>query len=156
MRTFACVILTASLISAGCGAGTVNPVDLVRPGVRLQHLALRNVGLSGGTLDLVMAIHNPNRITLQGVGLEAGLDVENNHFGDVQLAGPFTLTRSDTTLVTVPLNFRWSGVAAAARSVLDYGAVNYGLSGSFSVEAPGGVRLQVPFSGQGNVPLLRP
>jgi hypothetical protein len=56
----------------------------------------------------------------------------------------------------VPLTFRWAALAGAARSVLDYGAVNYAINGKFTVTAPVGAPFDVPFSGQGNVPLLRP
>lgn len=150
------LMILAALSLAACGPGGVNPVDLIQPDVRLHHLSVRNVGLSGGTLDVVMAFHNPNKFTLKGVGLTAGLDIEGNHFGDVAMNNPFSLAGRDTTLLTVPLTFRWSGVAGAARSVLDYGAVNYGISGKFTINAPAGVPLDVPFSGQGNVPLLRP
>jgi LEA14-like dessication related protein len=146
----------AVLALAACSAGGVNPVDLIQPDVRLHHLAVRNVGLSGGTLDVVMAFHNPNHITLKGTSLSAGLDIEGNHFGDVALTNPFSLAGRDTTLLTLPLTFRWSGLAGAARSVLDYGAVNYAINGKFSVNTPAGAPLDVPFSGQGNVPLLRP
>jgi hypothetical protein len=146
----------ALLAAAACGPGGVNPVDLIQPNVRLHHLAVRNVGLSGGTLDVVMAFHNPNRIVLRGTSLSAGLDIEGNHFGDVALTNPFSLAGRDTTLLTLPLTFRWSGLASAARAVLDYGAVNYAINGKFSVTTPVGAPLDVPFSGQGNVPLLRP
>ena len=150
------LLILAALSVVACGPGGVNPADLIQPSVRVHHLAVRNVGLSGGTLDLVMAFHNPNQFTLKGVGLTAGLDIEGNHFGDVAMTNPFTLAGQDTTLLTVPLTFRWSALAGAARSVLDYGAVNYGVNGKFTINTPAGVPFDVPFSGQGNVPLLRP
>jgi LEA14-like dessication related protein len=150
------LLLATVALLAGCGPGGVNPADLIQPDVRLDHLAVRNVGLSGGTLDVVMAFHNPNHITLKGTSLSAGLDIEGNHFGDIALTNPFSLAGQDTTLLTLPLTFRWSAVGSAARSVLDYGAVNYAINGKFSVNLPAGTPLDVPFSGQGNVPLLRP
>jgi Late embryogenesis abundant protein len=139
-----------------CSTGSVNPADLIQPSVRVHHLAVRNIGLSGGTLDVVMAFHNPNRIVLKGAGLSAALDIEGNHFGDLALTDPFSLAGRDTTLLTLPLTFRWSGLASAARAVLDYGAVNYGITGKFSIATPVGTPLDVPFSGKGYVPLLRP
>jgi LEA14-like dessication related protein len=139
-----------------CGPGTVNPLTLLQPDVRLHHLSLRNVGLSGGTLDLVLAFHNPNPINLQGTRVQAGLDIEGSHFGDIDLTNPFSLAGKDTTLLTVPLTFRWSGVASAARSMLDYGAVNYAINGTATITAPGIPAFDVPFTGQGNVPILKP
>ena len=150
------LFLSLILALAACSAGGVNPADLIQPDVRLHHLAVRNVGLSGGTLDVVMAFHNPNQYTLKGVGLSAGLDIEGNHFGDIAFTNPFSLAGRDTTLLTLPLTFRWSALGSAARSVLDYGAVNYAINGKLTVNTPVGAPLDVPFSGQGNVPLLRP
>lgn len=143
-------------VIAACGTGAVHPLTFIRPDVRLHHLELRNVGLSGGTLGLVLAFHNPNKLSLQGTHLQAGIDIEGNHFGDVDLSDDFSLAARDTTLLTVPLSFRWTGVAAAARSVLEYGAVNYSITGQFSVITPMCSECEIPFSGQGNVPLLKP
>ncbi len=148
--------LLALVVVAACGPGGVNPVNILKPDVRLHHLSVRNLGLSGGTLDVALAFHNPNQITLKGVGLTASLDIEGSRFGDVALTNPFTLAAKDTTLLTVPLTFKWSGVASAARSVLGYGAVNYGINGRFTINTPIGTPLEIPFSGQGNVPLLKP
>jgi LEA14-like dessication related protein len=150
------LLLPAVFALAGCSTGGASPVDLIQPDVRVHHLALRNVGLAGGTLDVVMAFHNPNRISLKGTSMSAGLDIEGNRFGDVALTNPFSLAGRDTTLLTLPLTFRWSGLASAARSVLNYGAVNYAINGKFTITTPVGAPLDVPFSGQGNVPLLRP
>jgi len=150
------LLLLPMLLLAACGPGGVNPASLIQPGVRLHHLAVRNLGLAGGTLDVALAFHNPNNFALPGTGLTAALDIEGTHFGDVNLLNPFTLAGKDTTLVTVPLTFKWSGVAGAARSILNYGAVNYGISGKFTVKTPANVSLDVPFSGQGSVPLLKP
>lgn len=140
-----------------CGPGGVDPASLIQPSVRVHHLAIRNIGISGGTLDIALAFHNPNKVKLQGTHLSAGLDIEGSHFGDVDMTNPFSLVGKDTTLVTVPLTFRWSGVASAARSAIEYGAVNYAINGRFAIATPvTGTPFEVPFSGQGSVPLLRP
>ncbi len=144
------------LLTAACGTGAVNPITFLQPDVRLHHLELQNVGLSGGTLGVVLAFHNPNKLSLQGTGLDAGIDIEGSHFGDVILSDAFSLAARDTTLLTVPLTFRWAGVASAARSALEYGAVNYAIKGKFRVLTPMCSECEIPFSGQGKVPLLRP
>jgi hypothetical protein len=138
-----------------CAAGQLIPASLVRPSVRLHHLAIRNIGLAGGTVDVVLAVYNPNRFTIRGTRLEADISIEEHPFGDVALSEPLQLEQRDTTLISAPLTFQWSGVGAAARSVLDYGAVNYEIAGRLLVDLPtGGQPLAVPFSGAGNVPLL--
>ena len=106
-------------------------------------------------MDVVLAFYNPNKIELKGTRLSAGLDIETTHFGDVNMAEAFQLTASDTSLITLPLTFQWAGVGAAARSILNYGSVNYKINGTASVDTPLGTSLDVPFSGQGNVPLIK-
>jgi len=142
------------MVVTACGTQLAQ-LSPVRPAVRLHHLSVRSVGLAGGALDVVLAFHNPNRIALKGTRLTAGLDIETTHFGDIAMNEPFQLTASDTTLITVPLTFQWSGVGAAARSLLNYGSVNYKINGTASVDTPIGQTLDVPFSGQGNVPLMK-
>ena len=140
--------------SAACSTQLAQLVP-VRPAVRLHHLSIRSIGLSGGSMDVVLAFYNPNKIELKGTRLSAGLDIETTHFGDVNLTDPFQLTASDTSLITLPLTFQWAGVGAAARSILNYGSVNYKINGTASVDTPLGTSLDVPFSGQGNVPLIK-
>ena len=145
------------LATSGCAnMGNLNPLAFLSPSVRLHHLSLRNAGIMGGTLDVVLAFYNPNKVRISGTRLEAGLDIDHNHFGDAVLADAFQLANHDTTLVTVPLNFQWIGAAMAARSVLNSGAVNYHITGNASVNTPVGQMVQVPFSGEGSVPVLHP
>ena len=155
MRIRHLISIAAVLALASCGSGVL-PAVFTPPTVRLHHLGLRNAGLTGGTLDVVLAFYNPNRVRISGTRLEAGLDIDKNHFGDIVMADAFQLTDRDTTLVTVPLNFQWLGAALAARSVLNSGAVNYKISGNASVNTPLGKPVQVPFTGEGSVPVLRP
>ncbi|MBK9065321.1 MAG: hypothetical protein IPL76_00350 [Gemmatimonadetes bacterium] len=68
------------------------------------------------------------------------------------LTNPFTLAAKDTTLLTVPLTFKWSGVASAARSVLGYGAVNYGINGRFTINTPLGTRSRFRSRGRERAP----
>ena len=150
------LLLAFVMVVAACGPGGVNPATLIQPGVKVHHIGVKNVGISGATLDVVLAFHNPNNFTLPGTGLTADLDIENNRFGTIVMDEPFSLGGKDTTLVTVPLSFRYSAVGSAAKAIIGYGAVNYKISGNFTVKTPANVPLQVPFSGSGNVPLLKP
>src|SRR5262249_8497290 len=90
---------------AACGGGTISPDNFVPPTVRVHHLAVKNAGISGGTMDVVMAFYNPNRGSIQGTRLQGGMDIENTHIGELAFADPFKLKGHDTTLVTVPMQF---------------------------------------------------
>ena len=156
MRPFRILSSLGAAAVIGCSPGNLIPLVFAPPTVRLHHLALRNADLTGGTVDIVMAFYNPNRIRVSGTRLEAGLDIEQHHFGDVVLADAFQLTDRDTTLVTVPLKFQWVGAALAVRSIMSSGSANYRINGKATVNTPLGEPLSVPFSGEGTVPLLHP
>ena len=102
----------------------------------LQRAAVRSVGLTGGTLDLVIGVYNPNPFDLQGTRLQLGLDVEDSHVGDVDYSSEFQAQKGDTTVLTLPLSFTWNGLAAAARTALGTGELPYTLKGQLSVTTP--------------------
>jgi LEA14-like dessication related protein len=139
------------LMVAGC-AGLQSVFR--NPDVNLQRVALRNVGLTGGTMDLVVGVYNPNAFSLQGTRLQLGLDVERSHVGDVEYSSTFQAQQGDTTVLTVPLVFSWTGMAGAVRTALGGGDLPYKLNGQLTVSTPIGQQ-QVPFSHEGRAPLSR-
>ena len=149
------LLFAASIVTA-CGGSTISPENLLPPTVRVDHLGMKNVGIAGGTMDVVMAVYNPNRSTIKGSAIHGTLDIENSHIGDVTSNQEFKLKDRDTTLVTVPMQFKWSGAGAAAKSVLGYGTVNYKMNGTITVATSDGRPVEVPFTGQGSASVLRP
>ena len=144
------VILSVVLL-AGC-AGI--PAYFKDPDLKLQRVVVRGVGLTGGTMDLVVGVYNPNSFDLHGTRLQVGLDVENSHVGDVEYASDFQVQEGDTTAVTLPLKFEWHGLAGAARTALGYGELPYKLTGQLTVGTPFGDR-RIPFTREGRAPLSR-
>ena len=124
------------------------------PDVNLQRVVVRGVGLTGGTMDLVVGVYNPNPFDLQGTKLQLGLDVENSHVGDVEYNSGFQTQKGDTTLLTLPLSFSWTGLAAAVRTAFNSGELPYTMRGQLTVATPIGAR-QVVFTHQGRAPLSR-
>jgi len=139
------------LLLTGC-AGL--PAVFKNPDLTLQRAVVRGVSLSGGTMDLVVGVYNPNSFDLQGTRLQLGLDVENSHVGDVEYNSAFQVQQGDTTAVTVPVQFAWSGLAGAARAAFGYGELPYKLNGRLTVQTPFGDH-QVPFTHEGRAPLSR-
>jgi LEA14-like dessication related protein len=136
---------------AGCaGVGDI----LKEPEIRLDRVIVRGIGLTGGTLDLVVGVHNPNSFDLRGTELRVGFDVEDSHVGDVAYREDFQLQRGDTTILTLPVRFEWTGVGSAVRAALGYGEIPYRMKGEVSLQTPFG-RRSVPFSREGRAPLTR-
>jgi LEA14-like dessication related protein len=154
-RTRAALRLTGACLGAALLAGCAGLPDLFTPpAFHLDRVVVRGVGVTGGTMDLVLGVYNPNQFALRGTRLQVGFDVEDSHVGDVEYDDDFQVQKGDTTQLTLPLRFDWSGLAGAARTVLSSGDIPYTLKGQLTVATPLGDRV-VPFTREGRAPLSR-
>jgi LEA14-like dessication related protein len=154
-RTHAALRLTCGILAAVLLAGCAGLQDLFQePDLHLDRVVVRGLGVTGGTMDLVVGVYNPNQFALQGTRLQVGFDVEESHVGDLEYADDFQVQKGDTTQLTLPIRFNWSGLAGAARAALGSGEIPYTLKGQLTVATPIGDRT-VPFTRQGRAPLSR-
>ena len=122
------------------------------PDVDLKQINVTGMGLSGGTLDLVFDVYNPNSYRLRSTRLEIGLDLEQKHFGDALLERPLDLSPEAHSQVVVPVRFAWAGVGAGAKGLFTRHALAYGVTGAVLLDTPLGTQ-RVALRGQGDVPL---
>ena len=145
-------MVALAAVLGGCAGGLG---DLFQPpAVGLDRVVLRGIGLTGGTLDLVVNVDNPNGFNLRGTRLQLGLDVRDAHVGDIDWQDPFTVHNDSTTTLTLPVTFTWVGVGGAVRTALGYGELPYTMKGQVHLDTPWG-RKVVPFTHQGRAPLTR-
>ncbi len=147
--TGALVVLTVSL-----GACSVITDLFKEPDVQLQRVVVRGIGMSGGSLDLIVDVDNPNGFELHGTKLEVGFDVEGQHLGDIAYDDDFSVTENGRTTLTLPLTFGWAGVGSAVRAALGSGDLPYKMNGQVELQTPWGGK-QVPFTREGRVALTR-
>ena len=140
------------LVGVACSGLELNFRD---PDIQLNHVVVRGIDLTGGNLDLVLKVQNPNNFTLQGSRLQVGFDVEGSHLGDITYDNDFTFSENDTTSITLPLRFRWSGVGSAVRAALSHGHLPYTMKGQAAMKLPGGLTTSVSFTHEGRAPLIR-
>ena len=131
-----------------------NALNFQEPEVALQEINITGLGLSGGTLDLIFDVYNPNDYRLRSTRLEVKLDLAGTYFGDALIDRPLDLSPVNHSRVVMPVRFAWSGVGAAARALLEKQAVDYGLTGAVLLDTPLGER-RVQLTGKGNVPLKK-
>ncbi|HJR15836.1 MAG TPA: LEA type 2 family protein [Gemmatimonadales bacterium] len=146
-----CIVAFAASAAACAGIGN----NFSQPEIQLDHVIVRGIGLSGGNLDLVVKVENPNNFRLHGTRLELGIDVEGQHLGDITYDDDFSVAQNGTTTLTLPLRFGWAGVGSAVRAALSYGDLPYKMNGQAELSTPWG-RAEVPFTREGRVPLTRP
>jgi LEA14-like dessication related protein len=145
-------LLTLVLVGTACsGLGD----NFREPDIQLDHAVVRGVGLSGGSLDLVVKVENPNNFTLQGTKLQVGIDVEGSHLGDITYDDDYAVPQNGQTTLTLPLRFGWLGVGGAVRAALGYGDLPYKMKGQATLRLPGGFSKAISFTHEGRAPLTR-
>jgi LEA14-like dessication related protein len=147
------LVTMAVLAVTGC-ATIRSAISFTEPDVSLERIDITGLGMSGGTLDLVLDVYNPNAYEIRGTRLELGLDLEGTHFGDALMERPLALSQQAHSRVVVPVRFEWAGVGAAARALVDRQSVAYRLAGAVLVDTPIGER-RVGVTRTGDVPLSR-
>lgn len=145
------LLLIPAAATLGCSGIPNNFRD---PEIQLSQVIVRGVGLTGGTMDLVVNVRNPNDFDLRGTELQVGFDVEGSHVGDITYRDEFQVRKNDVSTVTLPVRFNWAGVGTAVRSAIGYGDIPYTMRGQATLRTPWGQRV-VPFTREGRAPLTR-
>lgn len=153
-RRAAGVAVALVTLTAGACATIQQALNFQEPQITLQEINVTGLGLSGGTLDLVFDVYNPNDYRLRSTRLEVGLDLEGTYFGDALIDKPLDLSPENHSRVVMPVRFAWSGVGAAARALLERQELKYGITGAALLDTPIGER-RVQLKSNGDVPLRK-
>jgi LEA14-like dessication related protein len=131
---------------------TLGRLAFAEPHIQLEEINITGLGLTGGTLDLVFDVYNPNDYRIRSTRLEVGIDLEGTHFGDALLDRPLDLSPTNHSRIVVPVRFEWAGLGVGAKALLTRKAVAYGITGAVALETPLGDK-RVAVTGKGDVPL---
>jgi LEA14-like dessication related protein len=139
--------IVAVAVVVGCSA--LGKQAFQQPIVHLQSVKVNGVGLTGGNLDVQLNVYNPNGFRLDATRLTYGVEIGN----EVKLAtgaldSRFTVQSGDSTTVTIPVSFMYSGIGAAGRQLLNTGGVDYKVTGDVTVGTVVG-NFTVPYSATG-------
>ena len=132
VRAAACV-LTLTAVS-GCAA--IGRKSFKEPVVSVKEFVVTGLGLTGGSVDIVLNVYNPNGYSLDAVALTYRVDVDSIKLGDGALDNRFVVPKGDSSTVRVPVRFTYAGLGAAGRSLITAGTVNYRVRGDFTVSTP--------------------
>ena len=124
----------AAVALAGCA--TLGVGGFREPVVHFNDARIRGVGLSGGSVDVVLSVYNPNRFDLNATRLTYRLMVEDKQLGSGALNNAFRVGDNDSTYVTIPVDFTFAGLGTAGRQLLSTGSINYRVLGDFTVDTP--------------------
>jgi LEA14-like dessication related protein len=149
MRKLALVVGVAAAM-AGAGCSVLGKAAFQQPVVTLKNVQVRGLGLTGGSLDVMLNVYNPNHYRLDATRLNYRVQMAGDSItlASGTMDSRFTVQDNDSTTVTIPVSFTYSGLGAAGRSILNTGAVNYHVLGDVLVGTAVG-SFTVPFSSTG-------
>ena len=137
----------AFAIVAGCSV--LGKQAFQEPIVHLQDIRLNGVGLTGGNLDVKLSVYNPNGFRLDATRMTYSVLVGDQvQFATGTVDSRFTVNENDSTTVTIPVSFTYSGIGAAGRQMMNTGGVNYKVNGDVTVGTVVG-NFTVPYSATG-------
>ncbi|HEU4585690.1 MAG TPA: LEA type 2 family protein [Gemmatimonadaceae bacterium] len=123
-------VVLAGLVAA---CATFGRGAFQEPVVSLKDVNVKGLGFTGGSVDILLNVYNPNRFDLDATRVTYRLYVDTIPLGNGATDSNFTVANGDTTQVALPLSFTWAGAGQAARSLLNTGTVNYRVVGDITV-----------------------
>jgi LEA14-like dessication related protein len=146
MRRKILVAAMAAVAVGGCA--TLGTGGFKQPIVSFSDVKIRGLGLSGGSLDIVLSVYNPNGYNLNASRLTYKLMAEDKDLANGVLDHAFRVKDRDSTFVTIPVDFTYAALGAAGRQLLEKGSVNYRVIGDITVDTQLG-NFTVPYDRTG-------
>jgi LEA14-like dessication related protein len=148
MRKFAFVAVGATML-AGAACSRLGSAAFQQPVVTLKDVKIRGIGLTGGNLDVVLNVYNPNQYRLDATRLTYKVMLSDSvTVASGLVDSRFTVQDKDSTTVPIPVSFTYSGIGQAGRELLQMGAVNYRVVGDVTVGSVVG-NFTIPYSSTG-------
>ena len=142
-RVLATTVAVGLIVLSACSR--IAERAFASPTIGVRHVKLKSVGLTGGSIEVGLAIANPNPYPLpvqRAVYSFALADSTEVGRGESPVA--FTVPAHDSAFVELPVDLSWQGLRAAARDAARDGTVDYILKGTVTLETPLG-NPNVPF-----------
>ena len=134
MRVMRVVLLTGVLaLIAACAALRG---DFKEPIVTFKEGRVTGLGLTGGSLEVVLQVYNPNGFRLDGSRLSYNISVDSVDLGGGEYNSRFQVEKGDSSEVRLPLSFTYAGVGLAGRQLIQTGSVEYRVKGDVTFGTP--------------------
>ena len=154
MRKAVLLAVAVATVGGASGCATLGRKVFKEPVVNFQQMSITGLGLTGGSLDVVLSVYNPNNFRLDASRLTYNLMIDSVRFGSGALDQQFAVQSGDSTIVRLPINFTYAGIGAAGRQLLNTGAINYRVTGDMTVGTPLG-NFTRPYDRTGRYTALR-
>jgi LEA14-like dessication related protein len=141
------IIMAGTLLGAAACA-TLGRGSFTPPEVLFRDARITGLGISGGSLEIVLGVYNPNNFRLDGSRLTYAVSVDSVPIGSGAYDDRFVVERGDTSEVRLPMSFTYAGLGVAGQQLLQRGSVEYHVDGDVTVQTPLG-RYTRPYHGKG-------
>jgi LEA14-like dessication related protein len=144
----AAAMLAAATALACASAGGPPPPPFYRPAVYLRDVKLGGVGITGGSLDVLLNVFNPNDYGLEAPRVRYRVYVDTVPVARGVYDSDLLLESKDSVKLRVPASFSYLGLGQAGRALLNTGSLNYRVVGDITVSTPYG-RYTFPYDRSG-------
>ncbi|MBV6522716.1 MAG: hypothetical protein MNPFHGCM_02864 [Gemmatimonadaceae bacterium] len=127
-------LAAALFLTSACA--TLGMVRFKEPIVSFKDVKITGLGITGGSMEIVLDVYNPNNFRLDGSRLTYQLMVDSLTFGTGTYDSRFQVEKGDTSEIRLPFNFSYAGANAAGRQLLQTGSVEYRVLGDVTVNTP--------------------
>ena len=154
MRTLTTTVAAATLaLTAACGGSSapgpyVPPVPFDEPIGAMRDVRLAGAGLTGGSMDIVVSVYNPNDYAVQTPRMSYHLMLDTTRVATGNFDALLEVPAHDSAQIRLPATFSYLSMRSAGRGAAAVGTVSYRLVGQISVGTPYG-RLSAPYSQMG-------
>jgi LEA14-like dessication related protein len=135
-RRRAMILAAVAVLTSVSACASIARGSFKAPVVTLKEFAITGLGLTGGSVDVVLSVYNPNGYKLEALGMTYHVDVDSVKLGEGQLDDRFVVQKNDSSVVRLPVRFNYAGLGAAGRALIAAGTINYRVHGDFTVSTP--------------------
>jgi len=126
----------AAALVASTGCASLGRASFEEPIITFKDARITGLGVTGGSIEVVLDVYNPNRFRLDGTRLTYRVLVDSTTFGEGEYLTKFEVDERGTNTVRLPFSFSYSGVGAAGRQLTQTGSVEYRVVGDLTVATP--------------------
>lgn len=122
----------AAMTAVG-GCKSLGKQTFAQPEVTVKDVKVTGLGFAGGSVDVVLNVHNPNNFRLDATRVTYNLFVDTVSFANGSIDQRTTVEGGQDTEVRIPVNFTYSAIGSAGQQLLKMGSVPYRVTGDFVV-----------------------
>jgi LEA14-like dessication related protein len=147
-RRWVAAAAVSAVVLAGWSCATMTRAVFSQPVVALRDVRLSAVSFSGGTLDVLLAVYNPNEFNLDASQMTYSVLVDSALVGSGATDQRVVVPAKDSAVVRLPVQFTWNGAGAAGRQLMTNGSVIYQVRGQMKI-ASGMGTITLPYDQRG-------